>query len=176
LGPTGPTGLLGPTGPTGLLGPTGPTGLLGPTGPTGADTPAGLASFGGLYSEITQVITLTAGEEEVVQLLEPMSNQNVTAGTSSLTIQNTGIYRIDIMLYMQAGTAVGATANVRVNAAAVPLSFNLVVGTEFESYSAYIFTPLTAGDVVDLTLNSVVGGTFIFGPGISASLSVMQLN
>lgn len=119
-GSTGITGLSGSTGATGVAGVTGTTGMTGstgeagPTGETGATGPAGLTgatgstgaislSFGRLFlSTPTEVVFLTPNAWVAIPFdtFSPQSNMSgTTAPPATITIQETGIYQVNVCLY-----------------------------------------------------------------------------
>ena len=96
-GTTGATGVTGQTGDIGLMGITGPMGLtgeVGPTGPTGVTgaTGMGLSAHGYIFNLSNQTVLI---EDDVSfdtnGLLTGIFH---TAGTSTITIVNSGIYAI----------------------------------------------------------------------------------
>ena len=178
-GPTGPTGATGSTGSTGETGSTGATGLTGLTGATGETGPALINAYGGLYSDVAQVIELdSGGVEEVVALDEPLVNLNITTGTNNITIDIAGDYRVEFMILAQSTTgSFGLTVGVRVNGVlSLPsLITSTVLNADFEMLTFSSIVTLAEGDVLDLVIFSSTGGTVLFGPSINAYINVLRI-
>ncbi|WP_424141320.1 BclA C-terminal domain-containing protein, partial [Sporosalibacterium faouarense] len=180
-GPTGPTGATGPTGPTGVTGPTGPTGptgATGATGPTGATgdtgpTGSGLNSYGYVYQLATIGNATVAGGADV-----PFSNNGPlaggvshTAGTTTVTVPNTGDYEIIYSVNITAG--VGASIAIAVNGTvdtSTPVTALVATG----EVTGHAILSLAAGDVLTLRNNSAIPLTTDLAPAVGAQLDILQ--
>ncbi|MCI9435005.1 MAG: collagen-like protein [Bacilli bacterium] len=183
-GPTGPTGpagapstIAGPTGPAGATGPTGPQGLAGATGPTGPT--AGLAAYGGKYSDTAQTINLSLGTQSQIALPSNMPNLNTTyTPANSITVTQAGTYEINY--YSNVSVALGTTVTlaIRNNGTNIPdtvISRVLSVGVG-SIYSGSVIVTLTAGSVIDMAISALLAVGVTLGSGVNATLSVKKLN
>ncbi len=185
-GPTGPQGIAGEVGATGPTGPTGPQGIAGevgatgPTGPTGpAGEPAIIEAYGGLFDTSVESLDLTPGTPTLIPLASVMPSSNVTAGTNTLTIEETGVYEIN---YMLSGTAAlgntgDITLSVQNNGVAIPsaeITQRVTTNDSVQMTGSTIVT-LAEGDVLSLALESELTATFNLNADTNATLSVKKL-
>ena len=163
-GPTGPQGMVGatgPTGPQGMMGVTGSTGaqgVAGPQGNTGATGPTGPgvepAYFNAVYNGGGQQV---APEAAVPFLLAYQSGDfTFTPGSSVITVDTPGIYRIDyeVMLRPSDGM-INAAYAVAINGIENPLSFfgsfsSELADTERVVLSGFFIASIPAGATVSL--------------------------
>ncbi len=179
-GPQGPQGLQGPQGIQGEIGPTGPQGLQGPQGiqgeigPTG---PAATVSYGVLYDNTAETLVLTGGAV-TVPLLNAMPSSDISAGTSLLNIENTGVYEIDYMIIGSSGADGDYTFSVTNNGTEIlgsAISKAFDIGDETQLVGSIIVN-LTAGDAIALSLSSTAtDATFNLGDNTNAYLIIKQL-
>lgn len=175
-GPTGPQGMMGATGPTGpqgmmgATGPTGPQGVAGPQGNTGATGPTGPgvepAYFNAVYNGGGQQV---APEEAVPFLLAYQSGDfTFTRGSSVITVDTPGIYRIDYEVMLRPSDGViNAAYAVAINGIENPLSFfgsysSGLADTERVLLSGFFIASIPAGATVSLrnkssTVDSLAG-------------------
>jgi hypothetical protein len=173
-GASGPTGPLGPTGPTGASGTNGTNGTTGATGATGSTGSTGGANYAYVYALIPQTVAINAnvlfdGDGPTVGFVH-------VAGSSSITVNVAGTYRIDFSVSGSEPNQFG----VWVNSAVAPSSiYGSGAGTQ--QNSGHVILTLAANDVLRLTnrssaaavtLASVVGGT---QANVTASLLIEQL-
>ena len=91
-GPQGPTGANGVTGPKGSTGPQGPTGIAGATGPQGIIGPIGLTGPRGTTIIQTNIVSLDAGESQVITHASDPDNKRIVEILKQLEIQTGLIY------------------------------------------------------------------------------------
>lgn len=186
-GPTGPTGSTGPIGPTGVTGPSGATGATGATGPTGATgatgatgtAGSGLVAYGGKYNATARTIHLSSGVPETLPLAVAMQAHNVTLSpTDSLTVQTAGDYEINYMFNASSTLGTVVTLAVRKNGTSIVSTQErhlLAVGVE-SIYSGSVIEPLNAGDVITISVSSLLSLNLNLGTGVSVSLSIKKLS
>ena len=185
-GPTGPTGATGATGDTGPTGPTGPAGTdgvaglvgaigdIGPTGDTGdtGDTgPTGTAiagSYGTFISDTSKIIAF-GGNVSLDAILDTSSGLTFTAGGSTVTVQNAGVYHI--VYSVVTVISVGATFSLMINGTALTNS-GLVAVVDVSQRTGYATVTLAAGDTVAIGISGVA---VTLGAGTNAFLSLTQL-
>lgn len=149
------------------------------TGPADPAGPAnGLAAYGGLYNNTPQTIALTIGTTSQIPLAIAMPVSNVTVGTNTLTVNQSGVYEINFFTTASAALGAAVTVLVRRNGVALPetvvtrlLAVN--VGTVF---SGSIITNLNAGDVIDLATRALLALGLTFGGGVNATLTVKKIS
>lgn len=191
-GPIGPVGPTGATGATGLTGATGATGPIGPTGATGATGPAGeaglgLLSYGGLYNSTTQTPPITtAGTYEQIDLDTTMPGQDVSYGTSTITIGTAGDYEIIYNIEATGTEENTYSVAVRNNGTVLTQTISTAPskttdagGTTFGTrLAANTIVSLAAGDTLDLAITTTetpTGTTTILANG-SATLTIKKLD
>lgn len=171
IGPTGPQGVQGVAGP---VGPTGPQGIQGEIGPTG---PVATVSYGGLYDNTAETLVLTGGAV-TVPLLNAMPSSDISAGTSLLNIENTGVYEIDYMIIGSSGADGDYTFSVTNNGTEIlgsAISKAFDIGDETQLVGSIIVN-LTAGDAIALSLSSTAtDATFNLADNTNAYLIIKQL-
>ena len=171
-GPQGPIGLTGPQGPQGIQGEVGPQG---PVGPAGADGTNGLASFGGAYSTTATAIDLTT-TPTTLTLNNILPPSNVTVGTNSLTVANTGTYEVTYGIRGSVTPDATVTLAVTQNGTNIPQS---VITSDFtvdnQELASVTLANLTAGDVLTLVASSSVDTTFTPNDNVNTYLIVKQL-
>lgn len=191
IGPTGPQGLVGPPGINGINGDSayqvavnnGYIGteeqwlasLIGPTGPTG---PEPISAFGGIFEEMAPSITLVSGVEQQMPFSDFTDMENVTLGSNSLIVLQTGVYKLDYYLYFW--TAID-TFSIQATARRNSISLvstelaDILSNTDTKTLSSSTIVPLNSGDVIDLIIYSAEGGEVMFGPGLSATLLLTKI-
>ena len=179
-GPTGPTGASGTVGATGPTGPTGASGTVGATGPTGPTGPtAGLAAYGGKYSDTPQTLNLVLGSQTQVPLANSMPNLNTTyTPVNSITVAQAGNYEINYFSNVSAAIATTLTQAIRSNGTNIPstvISRALSVGVG-SIYSGSVIVALPAGAVIDMAVSALLAVGVTLGSGVNASLSVKKIN
>ena len=177
-GPQGPKGDTGATGATGATGPQGPQGPQGATGPQGPAGENGLASYGGLYSTDISSVALTP-TNTTLSLASTMPSKNVTYGTNSITVQNSGDYELNYGLIGSVNPASTLTLSVANNGTAIPSSMVTRVYDQDQNISqtGSTIVTLNSGDVLTLQASSSVDTTkFTPNNNVHAYLTVKQLN
>lgn len=178
-GETGPTGVTGETGPTGVTGETGPTGATGETGPTGETgetgaTGAGLQSFGNVYELATVTdSTVIGGADVPFSNNGPLSGVTHTAGSTTITVPNTGNYAIEYTVSLTAG--IGSAIAIAVNGTVNP-STNISALVGVGELSGVTILSLTAGDSLTLRNNSGTAFTMNEDPEVGAQMNIFQLD
>nr|WP_312985960.1 hypothetical protein [Clostridioides sp.] len=128
---------------------------------------------------MAQVIELdSGGVEEVVALDEVMVNTNITTGTNNITIDESGDYRVEFMIHALSTTgSFGLTVGVRVDGVlSLPLlTTSTVLDADFDMITFSSIVTLADGDILDLVIFSLTGGTVLFGPGINAYINVLRV-
>jgi len=176
-GPTGATGSDGLAGATGATGPTGATGATGATGPTGATGATGsdVSALGYAYIYNTTSQTIAAEAALTFGSNGPLSGVTHTAGTSSITITNTGTYS---MSYFVSGTTanqftlfVNGTANTTTT---YGTTAGITVGQAILSLSAGdVLTLVNHTSVVVVLPTSVTLGLQVGGSQTSVNASIL---
>lgn len=173
----GPRGFTGATGMMGATGPQGPQGLQGATGATGpaGESVVGLSAYGGLYSTDVTPIALTT-TPTTVTLPSSMPLQNLTYGTDSVTIAETGDYELNYRLAGNATPSSLVTLQVANNGTAIPSTqlTDLVEDTGI-MYGTAIVT-LATGDVLTLQLSATPSTTIVPSTNVNRALTVKKLN
>lgn len=161
-------------------GPQGPQGIPGPVGPQGPIGSFAMA-FGGLFNETAPVYTLLPdGVPQILSMDEAMPALNTTLGVNTVTINVTGIYKVDFFAVLESATGdtidllLGVQVNGVFNRPSIHTS--LPLRPEFELISMSGIVNLTQGDVLTLAMSSLAGGDVLLGPGTSASFSAMLLH
>jgi BclA C-terminal domain/Collagen triple helix repeat (20 copies) len=172
-GPTGvagPAGASGPTGPTGVAGAAGPSGASGPSGPTGA----GLSSFGYVYELATIAdATVVGGADVPFSNNGPLSNVTHTAGTTTITVTEAGVYQVSWHVTITAG--IGSEIAVAINGVQDSSTPVLALNAVGEISGNSMLT-LAAGDVVTLRNNSAVAITMTLAPETGAQFTITKLD
>lgn len=143
------------------------------TGPT-----AGLAAYGGKYSNTAQTINLGIGTQSQIALANTMPNLNTTyTPTNSITVTQAGTYEINY--YSNISVALGTTVTlaVRNNGTNIPdtvISRVLSVGVG-SIYSGSVIVTLTAGSVIDMAISALVAVGVTLGSGVNATLTVKKI-
>jgi len=130
-----------------------------------------LTTFGGTFALGAAVVA--GGTNVIFTNNGPLSGVLHTAGTESVVVPTSGIYRIGYTVNYTAG--VGAALAIAVNAT-VDSSTNRDLLLATGSISGENLLPLTAGDVITLRNNSAIPITLDSAPGVGASLVLMLLN
>lgn len=136
-------------------------------------------SYGGLYSDVSSVITMNIGVEEVVPLGEAMSSSNVTLGTNNITILLDGVYWIQFTVLLQSVSGIiPIQVGTRINGAFSDTSLYtaLILTDSFENITIGTIVELSALDVLDLALFTNSEGTLLLGPGLNANLTVRKID
>ncbi|MGC7870150.1 cell wall-binding repeat-containing protein [Desulfosporosinus sp. SYSU MS00001] len=102
-----------------------------------------------------------------------MSGISHTAGTTGITVQNTGTYKIDYNTCITAG--LDAELAVAVNGTVAP-STGIPVLTAVGEVSGSAILSLNAGDVITLRNNSVVPLTLALAPSAGAQMSIAEVS
>ena len=170
IGNTGSTGIQGVTGNTGSTGDTGMDGATGATGPTGV---AGIESFANAVQFATIADSTVVGGADI-----PFSNNvqllsiSHTAGTTTFTVTNAGMYSITYAASITAG--IGSAIALAVNGtvqSTTSTSFLVATG----QVSGQAILSLAAGDVITLRNNSAIPLTLILAPSVSSYINIIQL-
>ena len=183
-GPAGPQGIQGATGATGETGPQGIQGLQGIQGVTGATGATGTIepfAYGGLYSGAFETIGLAGGAPlaMLANLDMPKNSNDVDLGVGAVTIEETGIYWVSYSVVY----AFDDTTDLRFGI--TDDGFSILPGTLAIDY----YTPtdglktigrvtqlaLTAGDVLQIAVESSIGNGFLSLPALGTVLDVMQI-
>ena len=187
-GPTGNTGVTGATGATGVIGPTGNTGVtgatgaIGNTGVTGATGPTGVfsAAYGGAYSNTSTTIGLGIITASQVPLPIYMASSGVNnTPANSITITQSGDYLINyVLLNISLTLAVTFTFSIRRNGTNIPSTtstraLSLGVAT---SFTGNTIVTLSAGDVIDMAISSLLAVSVTIPAGLNASFTVTKLS
>ncbi|MGI5899367.1 MAG: BclA C-terminal domain-containing protein [Christensenellales bacterium] len=113
-----------------------------------------------------------------IELDDAMPASNTTLGTNTITIVETGTYEIEYMVLVSFALAVGLSSGVRVNNVYAISTFQsriLAAATE-TLFSGSTIIDLTAGDVVDLAVNSLAAVSVPLGAGLNAYLTVKKIS
>ncbi|WP_338049722.1 collagen-like protein [Pseudoflavonifractor phocaeensis] len=165
-GPAGTAGVTGPTGPTGaagVTGPTGPTGMTGATGPTGPTAPVSLLSA---YSTPSQGGNSGDPIEFDRNALSYGSDISHTAGSSTATINQPGVYNVDFHGVISPNAENSFPVNIVtsleqngsvVPGASVPYTFQSATDTSEPSFSV----PLSVSSVPTTLQVVPTGGAYL---------------
>ena len=179
--PPGQQGPPGPAGPQGATGPQGPQGVTGPQGPQGPEGPPGPISqgaFGGLMSDVGS-IQLTTTPSTVIMTERSQASADISYSTANaITIENAGIYRVDILVVGNSVINQNARVGLNINGVSsddIRQTLNLTA-LSVATFALTNFLTLNAGDI--LTLQMVAAEELVFyfaseGPG--AILTVEQV-
>ena len=162
----------GPRGPMGPIGPQGPSGPQGPVGPAGG----GINSYGGLYSVLQTARTITP-TYSTLTLESTMPSNNVTYGTNTITVVNSGTYEVNYGLTADTSETTVVTTAVAVNGATVgggTMGTSGQAGQNIQQTGTVLLT-LVAGDVLTLQANSVLTTTLTPQGGVVGYLTIKQL-
>ena len=177
-GPQGPQGIQGIQGEIGPIGPTGPQGEIGPTGPTGPQGETPTFAYGGIYDNTPETLIITTTTTPI-PLTIAYPTENVTIGTDSVIIAETGVYQIDYRVSGVADSAGNYTVSVVEDGTIVggsEITKTLAIGENADFIGTYI-TTLSLGDTVSLGLSGTVSdSTFSLNDGVNANLIVKQLS
>ena len=162
-------GITGPTGPAGPMGATGPQGIQGETGPAGPTGTAALAAYGTFVSNTGQTVT-----DGPVNLHAPLTTTPVgitfTPPTTSVTVLNAGIYRIEYRIRIASGT--GASMVLLQGGTAVPnSSVAVLVGNSELSGVATV----TAIENDTIAIGITGAETVLAATGTNAFLNILQI-
>jgi len=162
-------GVVGPTGPTG------PAGPAGPSGPTGPASPARVMQF---YKNAAQAAATgtTIITFDVASSFNDSGFISWTPGGSQFTIQQRGLYQIDLTVLNQVGTGVwtnltkSLVANVTRSpfAASAALNDNVSISNGVTYSQSLVGTlELLVGDIVTMSLGQSLtsGSTSIAAAG-----------
>ncbi|EKQ54028.1 MAG: hypothetical protein A370_03360, partial [Clostridium sp. Maddingley MBC34-26] len=136
--------------------------------------PKGSSSFGSAYQLATIAdATIVGGADIPFSNNGPLSSIAHTAGTTTITVTNAGIYEIKYSISITAG--IGSQVAIAVNGTVDPsTSVSALVATG--EISGIAMLTLAAGDVITLRNNSAVALTVALAPAVSAQLTITQLN
>ncbi len=188
-GPTGPIGVTGPTGatgPIGITGPTGPTGPIGITGPTGPTGPIGVTGPTGPQLLPSAFVTRTIAEDEDIDTNQAISFNNAgfidpviafshTAGSSSITINETGKYELIFTVTKAVSTPQGVIIQPRLSISGIiPFSsFGNITDDQIMGHS--IFNAV-AGDILQLfNINSPLTIPASVSGSVTASVQLIKI-
>lgn len=143
-GPAGPAGPPGATGGAGPAGATGATGATGPAGPIGASAPS--AFFSG--SSTTSILIPADNTLTKVNLPDVLSSEAITFANGVATIIDTGTYKIDYQLRLDAPVSAFVTA-ITTNGGNV-ISAQDGSSNPQRNYGGAVILPLAAGVQVSL--------------------------
>ena len=102
----------------------------------------------------------------------------MTLGADNITIEQSGVYEINYMFNASASLGAAVTLSVRRNGTDIPSTEErhlLAIGIE-SIYSGSVITTLDAGDVIDMTVTSLLALTLTLSTGVTVTLSVKKLD
>jgi hypothetical protein len=157
------------------VGATGPQGPVGPEGPQGPPGPAGeVVTDDSMYAANTTGATIAVvlgGTQIPLPSLQNLDGFTANGANTGFTVTETGRYFITYSIDLTAGVLVGSS--VTVNGVSVPASqISPILGTE---YSTSFIVNLTAGDVIALQLEGLLGAA-ILSTGAGTALTVIRLS
>ena len=165
----------------GPQGPQGPQGIPGPQGPQGEPGPATTLTYGTIYNNGTQSLTInTAGTYVRVGLNTAGPTSDTTIGTNTITVTESGTYAVYYRLNVS-GASQTYTASVVNNGNAIPTTITTVAASETSdenfvaTLSAETLLELNDGDTLSLALTSNTTGTVTVGGLAGATLIIKQL-
>ena len=162
-------GLTGPTGPAGPMGATGPQGIQGETGPAGPTGTAALAAYGTFVSNTGQTVTDGPVNLHAALSVAPVG-MSFTAGTTTVTVLNPGVYRIEYRIRIASGT--GASMVLLQGGTAVPnSSVAVLVGNSELSGVATV----TAIENDTIAIGITGAETVLAATGTNAFLNILQI-
>ena len=131
----------------------------------------------GTYGNINQLATIAdavvvGGADVPFSNNGPMSGISHTAGTTTVTVPNSGCYKIDYNASITAG--VGACLAVAVNGTVDPSTLISVL-TSTGEVSGSVILQLAAGDVVTLRNNSAIPLILGSAPSVGAQMSITEV-
>lgn len=131
-------------------------------------------SFGYVYSLPTLIdATVVGGADLPFSNNGPLSDITHIAGTTTITVPNTGCYAIAYNVTTTAG--IGASIAIAVNGTVDP-STNISSVVAVGQYGGVAILTLAAGDVITLRNNSLIPFVMNLAPGVGAQLKIIQLN
>ena len=145
-----------------------------PSWTTPAGGSSGLSSYGYVFQLATIVdATVVGGADVPFSNNGPLTSVIHTPGTTTITVLNSGTYKIDYSVDIMAG--VGSAIAIAINGT-VDASTNrsALVATGLVSGTAMLI--LAAGDVLTLRNNSAVPFTLNLAPSVSAQFNLIQLD
>jgi hypothetical protein len=123
-----------------------------------------------VYNLAADAVTVSGNTDIAFNSNGALSGVTHTAGATTVTVPNTGIYQIDYGVNIQAGF--GSAVAIAVNGIPVP-STNIPVGVS--GAAGTVILSLNAGDVLTLRNNTVNQIVLSPSPSIGALLRVIQL-
>jgi hypothetical protein len=183
IGPMGPPGPAGEAGPQGLPGLMGPSGEIGPIGPQGLQGPPGPQGPSGEFVSPDYFFgaNTSTGNTSILPGNNIIFNQNgypnlnITGnnGNGTITIQNSGVYMVDVHLHgVLAGNLPSQTTTLSVNANNVQVPGGLWTTISDAngniSFSRNLLVQLTAAPNVQLEVQ--------YNPGGGAALTYNNVN
>lgn len=188
-GPPGPQGLPGEPGPQGTQGVAGPQGPQGVAGEPGSTT-SGLAAYGGIYNNGTQLVFFTqVGQFVQIKLNSNLPAQNVSyPGNHSLIVTAAGDYEINYNILLNTNAAATVAIGVRNNGTIITqtrgsqsLSVDASTTLSFDArLSGSTIVALAAGDTLDLAIaviNTLPANLdAIINGNVNACLTVKRLD
>ncbi|BBE18943.1 flagellar hook-length control protein FliK [Aquipluma nitroreducens] len=135
---------------------------------------SGLSDFGYVYEFATIAdATVVGGADVPFSNNGPLTNTNHTAGTTTITVNTAGSYKVDYSINITAG--IGSAIAVAVNGT-VDASTNITCLVASGHISGTAIFPLAAGDVLTLRNNSATPLTLNLAPGIGAQFNMIKLD
>lgn len=107
-----------------------------------------------------------------------MPASNVTYGTNTVIVSNTGVYEINYMILLSVSLGATITVSMRnngTNIAATAISNTLALGTS-TLYTASTILSLNAGDALDLAVSALLALSVSLGSGLTVEFTVKRLN
>lgn len=159
-------------------GPTGPQGIQGPTGPTGPAGTSVEAIYGSKYSTTNNNINVNENNDTAIPLATTGPTSGITsASTDTLTITETGIYRVDY--FFNGSPSVAAELTLEVLQNTNPIGRTSIT-KEIEAnaddiLSGSAIVSLTEGDEIGLGLASNTTATVAPASGTNAYLDIVKI-
>jgi hypothetical protein len=147
---------------------------------TGADktlawvTPADLSVYGHFYElAVGAEATINANTDIPLSNNGPLQNITHTAGSPNVTINTTGVYKVEYGVVISTG--IGAELAIFVNGVAAP-NARIYFESAQCNYRGSAILSLTAGDVIKLRNNSSVTFYISISPYVGAEMTVTKVN
>jgi hypothetical protein len=135
---------------------------------------SGLSDFGYVYELATIAdATVVGGADVPFSNNGPLTNTYHTAGTTTITVNTAGSYKVDYSINITAG--IGSAVSVAVNGT-VDASTNITCLVATGHISGTAILTLAAGDVLTLRNNSATPLTLNLAPGIGAQFNMTKLD
>lgn len=173
-----------PSGPQCLKGPKGPTGPIGPTGPTGTYS----SSYGRLNLSTTASIFFDVAntwKPVIFNSLGPVNN--IRCSSTTMTMQQTGIYQLNVSLYFSSNKSVEGTFTPTTYTLGMGINGNTPVSCAAVYAGEQGFFSLNFSDLLEFSTNdyirfflqsSIVGGDVTYDNPVtleSGNASIVQI-